>query len=144
MLRCRFVRRVLPEILTAPAIPATEVETLAAPLLKKDGGAMETWACFWPVATWKSPAIVLMMDWKKSPRAWSARCRHNTHGSDHMAASQQVWKALQRHDVRAAGMRGTTWQHGGWCVTSTCLMAVLAWLLDTLELGVILLISHSC
>ena len=47
---------------------------------------METWACFWPVITWKSPAIWLPMDVKKSARAWSARCKHEYRSMSHASA----------------------------------------------------------
>ena len=57
-----------------PATPAREVEMLAAPLLKKDGGAMETWACFLPVMTSARPKMAFSMDTKKSAMALSALC----------------------------------------------------------------------
>lgn len=51
---------------------------LAAPLLKNDGGAMDTWGCFCRVTTSARPAMMFTMDWKKSARAWSALCSHTT------------------------------------------------------------------
>ena len=48
---------------------------LAAPLLKKDGGAMETWGSVLPVSTSIWPAMMLPMDVKKSAMAASALCK---------------------------------------------------------------------
>lgn len=87
---------------TCPEMPARLVEILAAPLLKKDGGAMETWACFLPVMTSARPKMAFSMDTKKSAMAWSARCnRQRGHVKVFNAGHTHVLSLVQCSSIPA-------------------------------------------
>lgn len=67
-------------VLTAADAPARLVEMLAAPLLNRTVGLMDTCGLTLPVMASPRPASWLAMDVNRSAIAWSARCNTQTTG----------------------------------------------------------------